>query len=504
MIYIGMSIQRRGITSQFIKPFILENFKVIPNYLKGRKSKPKKIEIFFDKKGEIRLEKNRQKALKEGILRTHDFSWVKSTIAYAEDTMNCKVRLKGDGLDHLEGEKWSLRIKLKKSNHLYGMKVFSLQDPYTRNYIYEWIFHQTLKQEGIIGLYYDFVEIFINDDNKGVFAIEEHFDRNLISNNNKPEGVVLKNDEDFFWENPITPKNTNSYDECWLNSHFNNFNKLDSVELKYYEILKEKLYLFKTGNLTTSEVFDTDLLSKYFAICDLMDGGHAVNWNNIRWYYNSLTNKVEPIGFDKGRGFSIVNLIGTNSREDIHRPLRINSFFGDYNFCKKYIKQLCRVSEPAFLDSLLSNIDDDLQSKLNIIYKDYPYFNYTKKYFIKNQNFIKGMLNPNKPLYSELVSLADSIHFYFTNIHYLPLKIHSISKTLSSENLLEKSLIIPSNEIQIPPQVLSINIYRDKNKSQFLSYYVSYSVLGIDSIISEKISVKQSSSFAKSNIISID
>lgn len=208
-----MSIQRRGITSQFIKPFILENFKVIPNYLKGRKSKPKKIEIFFDKKGEIRLEKNRQKALKEGILRTHDFSCIKSTIAYVEDTMNCKVRLKGDGLDHLEGEKWSLRIKLKKSNHLYGMKVFSLQDPYTRNYIYEWIFHQTLKQEGIIGLYYAFVEVFINDDNKGVFAIEEHFDRNLISNNNKPEGVVLKNDEDFFWENPIIPKNTNSYDE---------------------------------------------------------------------------------------------------------------------------------------------------------------------------------------------------------------------------------------------------------------------------------------------------
>jgi len=42
------------------------------------------------------------------------------------------------------------------------MKQFSIHHPNTRNYVYEWIFHQALKREGVLSLRYDFIEVTLN------------------------------------------------------------------------------------------------------------------------------------------------------------------------------------------------------------------------------------------------------------------------------------------------------------------------------------------------------
>ena len=63
------------------------------------------------------------------------------------------------------------------------MKIFSIQHPRTRNYIYEWIFHQALKREGILSLRYKFINVTLNGQDLGVYALEEHFDKRLIEYN---------------------------------------------------------------------------------------------------------------------------------------------------------------------------------------------------------------------------------------------------------------------------------------------------------------------------------
>ena len=47
-----------------------------------------------------------------------------------------------------------------------------------------------------------------------------------------------------------------------------------------------------------SESFDTDKMAKYFAIVDLMQAHHSTAWHNMRFYFNPVLNKLEPVGFD--------------------------------------------------------------------------------------------------------------------------------------------------------------------------------------------------------------
>ena len=56
--------------------------------------------------------------------------------------------MKGDWIDHLIGDKWSFRIKLKGDKTIQGMKKFSIHHPITRGFINEWVYQKTNKKEG--------------------------------------------------------------------------------------------------------------------------------------------------------------------------------------------------------------------------------------------------------------------------------------------------------------------------------------------------------------------
>ena len=52
----------------------------------------------------------------------------------------------------------------------------------------EWFLHQFVAYSGLLALRYDFVQLYLNGDNLGIYALEEHFEKELIENNNRREG----------------------------------------------------------------------------------------------------------------------------------------------------------------------------------------------------------------------------------------------------------------------------------------------------------------------------
>ena len=104
-------------------------------------------------------------AFKEGILIATDEHWVKGEITStkADKTLPVKLRLKGDWLDHLRGNKWSFRIRAKTDYAWNRLVTFSVQNPATRSYLDEWLFHQFLEKADILSPRYDFIELYLNE-----------------------------------------------------------------------------------------------------------------------------------------------------------------------------------------------------------------------------------------------------------------------------------------------------------------------------------------------------
>jgi hypothetical protein len=439
-VYYGMELYKQKAAASyndFFENAVQTKLSIVPNYIKGNLfAKPERITIDVKHEHFQKLAYKREVALATRILTASDDDFVPAKIRHQDKTVDVKIRLKGDWVDHLLGEKWSYRIVVKGDHTLFGMKQFSIHHPKARNYVYEWIFHQALKREELIPLRYDFIEVTLNGKALGVYALEEHFEKRVVEHNQFREGPIVKYNEEIMWSDRAThfqlgergptglqSENSSNVDAFKMNRLMAD-PSLHNQFIKAYSLLEA----FRYSKLPAHKVFDVAKLAKLFALSDLMGAEHAVVWHNLRFYANPLTSKLEPIGFDGNAGHAIAHVVGSN-RALYQPPHKFKDLaFSDPVIYEAYIKELERMSEPGCLDSLFSDIDAELEKKLHIVYSEFPQFYFTKSIFYKNQQAMRNVLHPAEGLHAYLHKAADQrVTLDLGNIQAMPLEVMSVA-----------------------------------------------------------------------------
>ncbi|HET8687964.1 MAG TPA: CotH kinase family protein, partial [Methanosarcina sp.] len=424
-------------TKMLLSGALHENYRIPINYMNGLTSNPEKITIDIKNNDFQKLAYKRETAVANGVLISSDEDFVPAKIHYKNQTVNVNLRLKGDWADHWGGDKWSLRVKVKGNDTLSGMRQFVLQDPKTRSYLNEWVFQKALQREGIICLRCFFVDVTINGKHKGIYALEEHFDSLLIDNNSYPEGLVVRFNEQAYFSDKLLFRQAghdNGPFDYYNTSYIGVYQSgkvVDNPEmLEQFKKAKDLLEAFRAGNLTASQVFDIDKFATYVAMTDVFGGQHGTNWHNIRLYYNPVTSKLEPIGFDTNSGLTFNDpLYALACTSDLSDKEFINALFEDTVFYDKYIQELERVSQESYLDSLFYDADEEFQQNLAILHKDLPYYSFPRAVFYNNQRYIRTVLNPSKgaQVYFYNSTGSRNITLEVGNIQPIPIKISNVS-----------------------------------------------------------------------------
>ena len=413
---------------------------VSSNYFKGLEANPETISIEIKEDDYKKLEKNRKQALERGvIINDLDGDYVSATIEYQGKKIKVKLRLKGHMTDHLQENKWSFRVKVKDKDSFMGMKRFSIQHPGTRGYIYEWIYHELMKQEDVIALRYKFIDVKVNGRDWGIYAVEENFENELIENNNRKKGPILRFNPDLYWisrYNELTHQN--SYDEY---ASYYSANPEAYRENKVLEDSTQKYYYFKaialieglrSKNITVDQAFDIPRLAKFHAIIDLVGGDHAIDWSDIKYYYNPISGKFEPVAYESFTNlesrdltafYKYVQLDSTTNYVDWHTMIYSNTVF-----FKEYMKQLERITKTSYLDAFFNKSNDELHKNLAIIYKEFPYKKFEKEQYYNRQEMIKKLISPPKAIHAYFNKMDGVIaHIQIGAIDALPVEIKSMS-----------------------------------------------------------------------------
>ncbi|MFK7844590.1 MAG: CotH kinase family protein [Rhodothermales bacterium] len=421
-----------------------------PNRIKGFFSQPDLIQLDISHKNFQKLAYKREVALLMGRLMTTDDDYVPATLRRNQASYDVKLRLKGDWLDHLEGEKWSYRVKVKNDASVEGLRVFSIQHPKTRNFLAEWVYHQALKREDVLSLRYDFAELSVNGKNLGIFAIEEHFNKILVEHNKRREGPIIRMDEDVIWDQlddlvsfPQTvPLSSGSFRSVAIDAFESSAMAEDSTYHRNFIKAISLLEAFRTGEKVTNEVFDIDHLAAYVAISELMGAQHSAIWNNMRFYYNPVTTRLEPIGFD-GLAGTPVKLLSVNmidSDQDEYRQHLILLALEDPLFKKAYLETLKRVSSSNYLDQLYADIDSEFERKLHILYKEFPAYEFPFEAIEQNRRLIHFALNPKDGIRIHVSGFtADSLLLEIGSTQAMPVQPVSL--------ILNDSLLLPFDTI---------------------------------------------------------
>ena len=277
-------------------------FKAPGNWMEGSGSDLPQLTIDIKFKHFDKIIKKRQEALKRGILVKGNDDFIPAIIRHDGKTLRVKMRLKGDSLDHLTSGKWSFRVHVKGGKQLFGMRRFSLQHPITRMMHGQSMFNALSRELGLLTVRTKLVNVTLNGDSKGIMVLEEHFSKELLESQGKKAGVIFKFDESNRW--------LNVDNDFWLytlnNVPIDTFQGgkvfTDPILNRDYQNAVGLLRAFLRKTLKPSEAFNADLMGKFIAVTDVWGSDHGLEYGNVRFYYNSISAKIEPIVYDSDTG----------------------------------------------------------------------------------------------------------------------------------------------------------------------------------------------------------
>jgi len=472
-----------------------------------------------------KIKYQRELALKYGLgYRNHPLNpgYVSGSIQLngKDVEIPAKFKLKGGIPQHYSNpfEKWSLKIKIKGDNSLFGMKFFSIMDPPSRNQLNEWFFHRLNKELGLISLRYKFIDVTINGQSKGLYAIEENMGNELLASNLRREGPIFGVDMDYVWETKnMSLGITRGYE--YTRSEIKFFNEPNNKEDT--ESFKRAKYLFEgflNGDLKTSKVFDVKQMATFLSILDLFGSTHAIRARNLKFYFNPITSRIEPIPYDQSQiysyrlshtdltgrlyrhSFENFHLIGEsyqvnmdNSDNKINRRYTtlLELLFSDKDFFVEYIRAQKIISNKDFLDNFFINISYDQEIKrLNSYYPRYD-FTPEKMILYDNQQKIRDFLkykNALRAYINKYDKLKNELYLDLENNFHLPLELHSIS--LDGKIIYEfhsnKILQAMSLSNGIKYNIIKIDMPDTIRWDGILSknFEIKYSILGNNNLVS--------------------
>ncbi|MDX2471623.1 MAG: CotH kinase family protein [SAR324 cluster bacterium] len=412
-------------------------------------------------------------------------------------TIPIQMRLKGDWTDHIKtNKKWSFRIVIKSDDSFMGMKTFSIQHPSTRHWLNEWVFIKYLQSVDILAPHYSFINVTLNGESWGVYAIEEGFAKQLLESQNRREGVIIKMREDALWDyiyNKILLREQKlkglTTGLVGFGDHIDEVIAFGTGKIQKspdlnaaFSAAAQKLNAFRRGEASVKDTFDIEKMAKYHALIDRFSAYHGIRYHNRRYYYSPVTGLLEPIHFDGATGAYTAKYgplwgLRTLSADNHNDEDPMNAlFFRDPYFLERYLFYAKEVSQPKYLKEFKHALSPELRKMHKLVRAEWPTKRFDWKKFDRLAVNMRGAWNTQTKAETGLMAFSDESFFdakagtvslELANIRLLPVKISEIGYKLKKRIIpLE---ILKSDKLVSHPETGEVYIPGDSMKQTFHS-----------------------------------
>jgi hypothetical protein len=361
------------------------------------------LNIYTEEENLNYFNQKRFEAFQSSVLVNTDEDYANAVIYNGNEFLNGDIRLKGDLMDHIQGDKWSFRIKLKSEFAWNHVLTFSIHNPATRNFLHEWLAHQIFTNEDVLTTRYGITPVVVNNQSKGIYAWEEHFEKHLVENRNRREGPIVRFDETLYWNRILEHNKTGIlYDVDYFGAaQINPFKEgsvaADTMKTMQAVEARRLLMQYKNWSAPVSQIFDIEVLAKYYALMDITQAYHGFTWHNQRFYFNPVTCLLEPIAFDgyiEGGVFKrieepVISLLDDTKIDTLNKEeLLLYQVFTDSIFNAKYVHYLKQYSDPKYIDGMIEQFKPESDSLAKLIRQEFPYYQFDFDYISQQAGFI--------------------------------------------------------------------------------------------------------------------
>jgi len=258
------------------------------------KSKGKNIETINIQEIDIRLNKKEKelnrlislsKTKKANIVKVAG-SLIKTKLIANDKEYSVNIKLAGRTAHHLS---WfpSIDVDIVGGNSYRGMTSFKLYRLNTKSGLHDIVLMSILKDLGFLTPRVDIIKLKVNSVNEGFYYLMESPSAPYIVNNQRVDGDIVGTDNNKLMFNyPIN----GTLDK---NLYFNARNK-------FHNKASKQDYLNGLNNQ-----LDNLKISSYVGFLSAFASGHGLGIDDLRFYYNPISLKYEPIPRDLNPGMTL-------------------------------------------------------------------------------------------------------------------------------------------------------------------------------------------------------
>jgi hypothetical protein len=313
------------------------------------------------------IHEKRSRAIASKVLVTSDEDFLPGRIDSDGQTATIRLRLSGDRPGLLEGEKWPLRIYTKGDALVFGMRRFELKNPEAYGFQSERLFFEHLRREDVLAPRSSFVDVTLNGKHIGLMTLEENASLELLESQQRRDGAFLRL--------AILPGNESTVNlvesspggyqiEPQRPKHVERSGKLK----RSYKSGRRLLRKYFEGTVPADDVFDAESWGRFLAISELWGAHAALHWGNLRFYFNPLTERLEPLGHAPGLAFGVGDKIESASKAPFAAGLlespRIRNAFH-----RALTRIAAQMLEPGFHEQQLQLEAEQLHQ----LHREYPF-----------------------------------------------------------------------------------------------------------------------------------
>lgn len=459
----------------------------------------KKIYLNIKQKNYNEIIESRKISLEKGRATEDIQVWVPAKLVYDNNSYDIQLSLKGTHADHWSHEsKWSFKIKVKENEKsIFGLRRFAVQAPYTISYIYEWLFMTALAKENLINLNVDFMNVIVNENNLGVYVLEEKISPKLLEKVDRDPGPIIGFSKTLWVQEAINSKKlgVNGIDESFWRAKIEptQFDK-NLIGTNQEKSLKNAIYLlesFRNKSLKASEVFDVNQLAKVMAIRAII-GSSQFDWKDIKFYYNPKTSLLEPISKEIHVDLNYedrVNFWWADSSYIKEHLASDTDFFldilySDINFYRIYLSELNKFSKNKYFEDLINENKQQFDKNEKILKRNYPTkMIFSKKNLETKRKFIQSTLDPIQGLNAYFLDYhQNNLKIVVKNVQRLPIEITGLELNDGTVIKLEKKVIIEGKKPQrsTVDKIINVNCNSKKECSKKLinKQKILFNILG--------------------------
>lgn len=467
------------------KKHLLLNCKtIVRNYFEQININVENINIKLSKTNRKSLQNHIEKAVKTKIINKDSTKWLKAKISVNKTESAGKVKIKGLFLDEFEWKEncFSYSVKLEKGTFK-GLSKFYLHYPKKRLLLHEWYGDMLLRKLNLINHKNYFATLSIDNEDKGLYLIEEKFNKKLLKNNKREAGPIV-----YFSKKQLRENNYNfveSYNNATINFQYPH-NKNQRA--------KDLLEGYRTGVLSPEQVFNFEKTATLFALTELVGYVHHLQFHNIKFYYNVIEDRLEPIANDfdfqplKKWTEETLFLAGLKRNNHVIQLPWAEKLYQDQKFQNSIIQKIKKLSSAEFLDSLFSDIkDEEEEAKLIMSIFDPLYVTEIKEKIIKNSQQINYILKASEEL-EMLLSLKDKTLIYKSK-SYLPIIPVSIYIDYTLLYTFEENKLLKANNFGELLKNDTISLKNINFDDSIGNYLFNYKILGSSNHQNQRIKI---------------